>query len=513
MSDILCDSGANISIISEHLMPKKPKFCSYVAVGSVGDHTNTYRTILVPTVLFGRTVKLFVAVAPRSHLPADVILGRNIPGLIITWSVGDVSVSTSQKKEKLIEEVSKGSSNHSGDNPVGVPARETPVKKKNKSVSLDTPTIIEEEVMSDPDEGVVSDPDSIPDTEAEEKSVEVLQKSSRRRKKFAAQNLQLNQPARKHQLGSIHSSTNLEILNLSNPKVAKVMAVQTRAQKLKAEQQKKEDDEATARSGARVWMPEHSQEEEEEDELQEELSQRRQTSSEESAGNEKADLPTQLGEEESVQLLSGTNPEEIIIIRDMLIKGQLDDDTLHGLTQETEEATSSYYLKDNILYKKRFNADESDKEEDEGRGIKDEDGLIVVPDSLKTTIMRAGHDLAGHFGVKKTKKMIAQHFYWKRMGSDIAHFCKSCPQCQAYSNSPDKRPPLKPLPVITEPWERLAMDIVGPLPRTPTGNRFILTLMDFGTRFPEAIPLKNTDAKTTCNALMKAFSFKPVPIS
>ena len=99
VSDMLCDSGANISMIAEHLMPKQPKFCGYVAFGSVGDHTNTYRAILVPTILFGKELQLFAAVAPRSHLPADVILGRNVPGVVITWSVGDVKVSTSQETQ------------------------------------------------------------------------------------------------------------------------------------------------------------------------------------------------------------------------------------------------------------------------------------------------------------------------------------------------------------------------------------------------------------------------------
>ena len=212
-------------------------------------------------------------------------------------------------------------------------------------------------------------------------------------------------------------------------------------------------------------------------------------------------------------MASEIGPDEIVITREMLIRGQLEDGTLPDMTQERDDSSSSYYLKDNILYKRKFNFKDigGDEGDDEESGDQEEDGLIVVPSSLKTTVMRAGHDLTGHFGVKKTKKMIARHFYWKKMGSDIAQFCKTCPQCQAYSKTPDKRPPLKPLPVITEPWERIAMDIVGPLQRTPSGNRFILTLMDFGTRFPEAIPLRNTDAKTTCNALMEAFSNFGVP--
>ena len=245
---MLCDSGANIAMISEHLIPKEPKFCGYVVVGCVGDHTNAYRAILVPTILFGKSFKLYVAVAPRSHLPADVILGRNIPDLVITWSVGDVQVSTSQEKLKQTENVSDeerafiagsdakstrdSSNHHSGDNPVGnQPAQERIENKKIKSVtfkSKTSPILVQ---------GVVADLD----TEGEKP-----QKHSRRKKKFSTHTLQLNEPANQNQFKPLHTSTNLEMMDLGNCKV------QTRAQKLKAEKLIKEDDEATARSGARV---------------------------------------------------------------------------------------------------------------------------------------------------------------------------------------------------------------------------------------------------------------------
>ncbi len=46
-----------------------------------------------------------------------------------------------------------------------------------------------------------------------------------------------------------------------------------------------------------------------------------------------------------------------------------------------------------------------------------------------------------------------------------------------------------PLPVIGEPFKQIAMDIVGPLPRAGRGNRFILVISDYATRYPEALPL------------------------
>ena len=63
-----------------------------------------------------------------------------------------------------------------------------------------------------------------------------------------------------------------------------------------------------------------------------------------------------------------------------------------------------------------------------------------------------------------------------------------------------------PLPTIEEPWQRVAIDIVGPLQRTDRGHRYILTIMDFGTRYPEAVPLKRIDAPTVCEELMTVFT-------
>ena len=56
------------------------------------------------------------------------------------------------------------------------------------------------------------------------------------------------------------------------------------------------------------------------------------------------------------------------------------------------------------------------------------------------------------------------------------------------------RAPLIPLPVISQPFERIAMDKVGPLTRSSRGNRFVLVVCDYATRYPEAVPMKHVDA-------------------
>lgn len=56
--------------------------------------------------------------------------------------------------------------------------------------------------------------------------------------------------------------------------------------------------------------------------------------------------------------------------------------------------------------------------------------------------------------------------------------------------------PLAKFPVATEPFELVAMDIVGPLPLSTNGNRYLLTFTDYVTRYCEAIPIRNQTAET-----------------
>ena len=68
-----------------------------------------------------------------------------------------------------------------------------------------------------------------------------------------------------------------------------------------------------------------------------------------------------------------------------------------------------------------------------------------------------------------------------------------------------------PLPVISEPFSRVAMDIVGPLPRSRSGHQYVLVLCDYATRYPEAVPLKNIDAETIAEELVRIFSRVGLP--
>ncbi len=133
---------------------------------------------------------------------------------------------------------------------------------------------------------------------------------------------------------------------------------------------------------------------------------------------------------------------------------------------------------------------------------------LVLPRSCRSTVLELAHTipLAGHLGRDKTAKRVLQRFYWPTLFKDVATYCRQCPQCQKASDRMMRRAPLIPLPVVGEPFQRIAMDLVGPLPRSRAGHRYILVVCDYATRYPEAIPMKSIDAERVAEELVQLFS-------
>ena len=129
-------------------------------------------------------------------------------------------------------------------------------------------------------------------------------------------------------------------------------------------------------------------------------------------------------------------------------------------------------------------------------------------------VLSLGHDipLASHLGNKKTRDRIMQHFFWPGIFNDISEYCRSCPDCQmGTAKGRVIRAPLISIPPIDEPFQRIALDFVGPLPLTESKNRFILVCVDYATKYPEAKPLKNQEAEIVANALISLFSKVGIP--
>ena len=142
---------------------------------------------------------------------------------------------------------------------------------------------------------------------------------------------------------------------------------------------------------------------------------------------------------------------------------------------------------------------------------------VVVPRPYQNEILMLAHEtpLSGHLGVTKTYNKVLKHFYWPHLKRDVAEFCRSCHTCQVVGkpNQTIPKAKLQPIPAFEEPFSRVMVDCVGPLPRTRSGNEYMLTTMCASTRFPEAIPLRNIKARTIVKALIKFFTLVGLPKS
>ncbi|XP_076040903.1 uncharacterized protein LOC143025315 [Oratosquilla oratoria] len=139
---------------------------------------------------------------------------------------------------------------------------------------------------------------------------------------------------------------------------------------------------------------------------------------------------------------------------------------------------------------------------------------IVIPKPLRQDILSIAHDgVGGHLGTRKTYAKILSHFYWPKLRRDVGTYCRTCRPCQLVGKpSPSIKPfPLQPIPVIKEPFSRITIDCVGPLPKTPRGHQFLLTIIDSATRYPEAIPLRRITAKNVVRALVHFFTQVGLP--
>lgn len=70
-----------------------------------------------------------------------------------------------------------------------------------------------------------------------------------------------------------------------------------------------------------------------------------------------------------------------------------------------------------------------------------------------------------------------------------------------------KPAPLYPIPAVSQPFEHLIVDCVGPLPRSKAGNEYLLTVMCQVTRYPAVYPLRSLTAKLVVKALTLAYSY------
>ncbi|KAM0730356.1 Retrovirus-related Pol polyprotein from transposon 412 [Formica fusca] len=116
----------------------------------------------------------------------------------------------------------------------------------------------------------------------------------------------------------------------------------------------------------------------------------------------------------------------------------------------------------------------------------------------KKQILYEYHDAptGGHQGIERTIKRIRLNHNWHGLTKDVEKYISKCEFCQKNKLSRKNKVPLIITDTPTNPFEKCALDIVGPLTITTNGNKYLLTFQDNLTKFSKAIPIPNQEANT-----------------
>ena len=133
---------------------------------------------------------------------------------------------------------------------------------------------------------------------------------------------------------------------------------------------------------------------------------------------------------------------------------------------------------------------------------------LVVPYKLQEAILKLAHNnrTAGHLGQARTLEKIRRNYFWVHYRKDVENWVRACRKCQRRQGTPKKRrAPMQPS-AVGFPLERVAMDVMGPLPISARGSRFVLVIMDYFTKWAEAYPLPNQEAETIAEVFVTQFA-------
>ena len=131
---------------------------------------------------------------------------------------------------------------------------------------------------------------------------------------------------------------------------------------------------------------------------------------------------------------------------------------------------------------------------------------VMIPPKLRRVVLEQGHGTkaAGHLGQKKTLGKL-QDYYWTRMSEDVRSWLRQCTGCAKRKDPPRKRRSRLRQYQVGGPLERVAIDILGPLPETEAGNKFVLVIGDYFSKWMESIPISDQTAEVVAEAFVKEF--------
>ncbi len=118
----------------------------------------------------------------------------------------------------------------------------------------------------------------------------------------------------------------------------------------------------------------------------------------------------------------------------------------------------------------------------------------LVPATLRRSIFDAYHQLS-HPGQKAMRTLLQKRYYWSKLVTDVDEWVRTCSECQQSKTTRHTIIPPKQIEMPQRRFAHIHIDIVGPL--KPSNNfKYLLTMVDRFTRWPEVVPIENIEAST-----------------
>ena len=124
----------------------------------------------------------------------------------------------------------------------------------------------------------------------------------------------------------------------------------------------------------------------------------------------------------------------------------------------------------------------------------------IVPPSWRRKVFDIIHGLS-HPAIRTTRQLMRQKYVWHGLHENVGLWSKQCVKCQTAKVQTHTKAPLATYPLAHQRFAHVNIDIVGPLPQSQ-GHRYLLTMVDRFTRWPEAIPMPDATVKTCARAFL-----------
>ena len=132
---------------------------------------------------------------------------------------------------------------------------------------------------------------------------------------------------------------------------------------------------------------------------------------------------------------------------------------------------------------------------------------LVLPRQMVSEVLKHLHDnpTGGHLGVSRTLASVKLRFYWPMHHTDVRAYIKQCISCASRKPTKNQKKASLRQYQVGEPLERIAIDILGPLPISEDGNKYIMIVVDYFTKWAESYAIPNQEASTVANKLVQEF--------